>query len=236
MKVFAKISLLCMVLLFVLGIIGATPVNALSNRQGALLEMNGEKALEIKGMARNEIIKKANHAILLLNIKNIGSPEYVYEVDGEKSSNHIKRYYKVLFNGDSYISFLEDGTIISSGGLDAKEPTADKNLREEIFGENYPVEIIDRQLKKEGYSVSLNKNYSNLKVYIYEKKLSEDKVDKCAVIYDKNNKNIVSISRYRETFSAKSTSERIDMGRYKVKYIPSESGDTIVKYTPGEVY
>lgn len=124
---------------------------SLNEKERELLNAEGEKLTEVTDKNSEDILKVANDILISLNIKNNGS-EKVYLVDGTNSENKTSRYYKVLYNKDSYLSFTKNGDLIDSGTFLYSLPRADKKIRSRsISGNTSSIDLMSMYLNNKNY-------------------------------------------------------------------------------------
>ncbi|MDY4128463.1 hypothetical protein [Peptostreptococcus porci] len=153
---------------------------------------------ELEGTNKVDILKKAKSLLLLLNIKNTGNEEKVYKITDKENLSGEREYYKVLYNGDSYISFSKDGELIEADTFFYKVPKSDVRFRSLDSQSN--IDILSENIKNKGYILKeKDDNYFNGNtLYRFEKTIHGDltnRFDNYTIVYDEQNENIVSFMK-----------------------------------------
>ncbi|MDY2794853.1 MAG: cell wall-binding repeat-containing protein [Peptostreptococcus porci] len=159
---------------------------------------DSEIAMELEGANKSDILKKANSLLLLLNIKNTNYEEKVYKITDKNNHSGVSEYYKVLYNGDSYISFSKDGELIEADTFFYKVPKSD--IRNSSLYSQSSIDILSHKIKNKGYVLKeKDDNYFNGNtLYRFEKAILGDltnRFDNYTIVYDTQNENIVSFMK-----------------------------------------
>ncbi|WP_431689845.1 hypothetical protein [Peptostreptococcus anaerobius] len=200
-----KNLILCVtVLLFSFLLLGkAYGVERLSDDERAQFSLS-EDFKNIDGVLRDEILDKANATLNSMGIKVNGDEEKVFMVENNDGSP--EKYFKVIYNGNSFISLTENGELLGCDTLDYSAPKQGIQVRTRSVIS--PVlDRMDEMITSKGYINTIKKNYYNGTIYYkYDKVLSRgvvNKYDNYVFIYDPNSDNIVTLFRNKEELEYK---------------------------------
>ena len=229
MKKYLKMLSLVVICAFVFILGNKSLAQELNDKESSFLK-EGEQVQEINNEnEKTDIVKKANSLLLFLNIKNDGKSEKVFKVINTNSISGYKDYYKMIYNGNSYISFTENGDLVEADTFFYKVPKSDFTIRNRTVGNESSIDMFKAVMKDKGYVLTdLDENYGEgNKFYAFDKVIKgniTNKYDSYSVVYDPDKENIVSLTKVHNPVEYKKPSITLNEAKnIALKYSKEES-------------
>lgn len=137
----------------------------------------------------------------------------------------------MIYNGNSYISFTENGDLVEADTFLYKVPKSNSAIRNRSIGYESSIEMFKDVMKDKGYILTdIDEDYGEGNYfYDFDKVVKgniTNKYDSYSVVYDPNEKNIVSLTKVHNPVEYKTPSITLDEAKnVALKYSREENNN-----------